>query len=166
MKACRKVRNTCRDILPLADRLLIALRVEWCKSRARAMRLSEEVILLREEMRRVLAYLVWHEEWWLEQGTRRGDEDPQLTEGLLAYAAKQADIRHEMRDSFNHLWRHSAEFCALGVDPDSEILDLRLAADYILATPSEIDQVVPSEIDQVVSTIPSSPTPTTSFPAA
>jgi hypothetical protein len=27
-----------------------ALRIEWCRSRARAMRWSEEVLLLREEM--------------------------------------------------------------------------------------------------------------------
>ncbi|KAG0691527.1 hypothetical protein DFH29DRAFT_1010861 [Suillus ampliporus] len=35
------------------------VRIEWCKSRARALRWSEEVELLREEMRRVLQFFAW-----------------------------------------------------------------------------------------------------------
>lgn len=105
------------------------------------MRFSEEVLLIREEMRRVLAYFVWHEEWWKKQDTRRDDADRPLAEGLKAYAFKQADMRRELRLSFNNMWRSSAEFCALGVGADSEILDLGLAQDYILGSRSEIDEV-------------------------
>jgi len=39
------------------------LRVEWVKSRARAARAHEEVLLLREEMRRVLEFLQWKANW-------------------------------------------------------------------------------------------------------
>ncbi|KAF9231029.1 hypothetical protein BU15DRAFT_90993 [Melanogaster broomeanus] len=35
------------------------MRIEWCKARARANRWAEEVELLSEEMRRVLAFLKW-----------------------------------------------------------------------------------------------------------
>lgn len=106
------------------------------------MRLSEEVLLLREEMRRVDVYLEWHAGWWLTQGEQREIKDAYLAEGLLAYAASQAAIRRALRAKFVTLWRTSAELCALGVDADSQILDLDQAADYILASPSEIDEVV------------------------
>ncbi|KAF8069134.1 hypothetical protein FPV67DRAFT_1415501 [Lyophyllum atratum] len=43
------------------------LRIEWCRTRARAMRWAEEVELVQEEMRRVLAFLSWKAGWWLEQ---------------------------------------------------------------------------------------------------
>ncbi|KAG1869682.1 hypothetical protein C8R48DRAFT_746879 [Suillus tomentosus] len=36
-----------------------AMRVEWAKARARSLRWSEEVLLLKEEMRRVRQYLDW-----------------------------------------------------------------------------------------------------------
>ncbi|KII90795.1 hypothetical protein PLICRDRAFT_67573, partial [Plicaturopsis crispa FD-325 SS-3] len=41
-----------------------ALRVEWAKSKARADRWEEEVHLLLEKMRRVLAFGSWQGEWW------------------------------------------------------------------------------------------------------
>ncbi|KAF8869510.1 hypothetical protein BD779DRAFT_1390879, partial [Infundibulicybe gibba] len=46
------------------DALQDALRIEWCKSRARAMRFTEEVELLTEEMRRVRRFLLWQEGYW------------------------------------------------------------------------------------------------------
>ena len=49
------------------------LRSEWAKSRARANRCKEEVLLLREEMQRVLVFLEWKSEWWLQrQGVWEG----------------------------------------------------------------------------------------------
>lgn len=104
--------------------------------------LSEEVILLREEMCRVDVYSIWHADWWLQQGERCDKGDLHLTEGLRAYATKQADICHQIRTSFNHMWCYSAELCALGLDAESEVLDLPMAANYVLAGPSEIDKAV------------------------
>ncbi|KAG1786540.1 uncharacterized protein HD556DRAFT_1449630 [Suillus plorans] len=46
------------------------IHIEWCKSRARALWWSEEVELLREEMRRVLEFFAWQAAWWDEQGKR------------------------------------------------------------------------------------------------
>ncbi|KAH7902904.1 hypothetical protein BJ138DRAFT_1120962 [Hygrophoropsis aurantiaca] len=81
-----------------------AVRMEWCRTRARAMRWSEEVDLLQEEMRRVLQYFAWHAAWWEEQGMRRFTADKTLAEGLFAYASRQADIRHHLADTFRELW--------------------------------------------------------------
>ncbi|KAG1903738.1 uncharacterized protein F5891DRAFT_947152 [Suillus fuscotomentosus] len=70
-----------------------SLRVEWCKARARAHRWEEEVQLLHEEMRRVIAFLDWHAGWWDTQGSRRTFSSLQAGEGALAYAQRQANLR-------------------------------------------------------------------------
>ncbi|KAG2110013.1 hypothetical protein DEU56DRAFT_874489 [Suillus clintonianus] len=71
-----------------------ALRVEWCKSRARTHRWIEEVELLQEEMR----------PWWRDQASRRiGLEGAEL-EGLEAYAKRQAALRITMRDNCLRKW--------------------------------------------------------------
>lgn len=80
------------------------LMVEWCKSRARAQRWVEEVRLLDEEMRRVLAFCESMAVIW--DGRRRPKETIPLTktqerwaadkaweDGVCAYACKQAWVR-------------------------------------------------------------------------
>ncbi|KAG1774895.1 hypothetical protein EV702DRAFT_1047420 [Suillus placidus] len=62
------------------------VHIEWCKSRARALRWSEEVELLREEMHRVLQFFTWQAAWWEDQGKRRVGECVVHAEGLQAYA--------------------------------------------------------------------------------
>jgi hypothetical protein len=83
------------------------LQSEWAKSRARANRCKEEVQLLREEMRRVLAFLKWKSEWWLQrQGLREGlsrDQD----EGLRAFAVGQADLQQHLMAHFQEIWKGS-----------------------------------------------------------
>ena len=119
-------------ILEIANTSHLALRVEWCRSHARAMRWSEEVLLLREEMRRVLAFLEWHADWWEDRRALHEELDSVLDEGMKAYAGKQAHIRRTMRKYFNNLWRSSDQFIALGIGADNDILDLREAASYNL----------------------------------
>lgn len=75
------------------------IRIEWCKSRARALRWAEKVELLQEEMCRVLQFLKWQADWW---DSRR--DTVSYSEGLCAYAARQANIRRCMADHFRHLW--------------------------------------------------------------
>lgn len=106
------------------------------------MRLSEAVLLLQEEMRRVDAYLEWHADWWTVQGGQRKIEDASLAEGLLAYTTSQAVIRCALRSKFVSIWHTSTNLSTLGVDTDSQILDLREATDYILASSSEIEEVI------------------------
>ncbi|KAK7023457.1 hypothetical protein VNI00_016763 [Paramarasmius palmivorus] len=79
------------------------LRSEWCKSRARANRATEEVLLIREEMRRTLAYLAWMAEQWETRASAfsgRSAED----EGKRAFALTQAKLQQELRAHFESLW--------------------------------------------------------------
>ncbi|KAG6808450.1 hypothetical protein H0H92_004084 [Tricholoma furcatifolium] len=68
------------------------IRLEWMKARARAERWTEEVILLEEEMRRVLEYCAWQAAWWDQQATCRSTNSAALDEGLRAFAAEQAHM--------------------------------------------------------------------------
>lgn len=78
--------------------------------RARVRRWTEEVELLQEEMRRVLAFLQWQSDWWK---TRGGDlshvPDDTIRAGMIAYRERQAQLRLDMRERFKSLWRGSDE---------------------------------------------------------
>ncbi|KAH7905780.1 hypothetical protein BJ138DRAFT_1017239 [Hygrophoropsis aurantiaca] len=103
-----------------SEGLLTATKVEWCRARARANRWTEEVMLLREEMQRVLAYLEWQACWWDQQPARRTAASTEPTEagyegnvraltpdeatGAVAYARRQAATRRAMRDPFQAMW--------------------------------------------------------------
>ncbi|KIM91411.1 hypothetical protein PILCRDRAFT_607 [Piloderma croceum F 1598] len=81
-----------------------ALRVEWAKAKARVDWWQEEVILLDEEMRQVLEYCKWKEDWWIKQVPCRGDVSARLTEGLHAYAEEQADLERRIHSSWTTKW--------------------------------------------------------------
>ncbi|KAG2103746.1 uncharacterized protein F5147DRAFT_746673 [Suillus discolor] len=96
------------------------VRIEWCKSHARALQWLEEVELLREEMRRVLEFFTWQQAWWEEQGKACIGVCATDIEGLRAYAARQANIRCRLADHFCVLW---APFLSLEgpIDPPPEL---------------------------------------------
>lgn len=77
-------------------------RVEWSRSQARVDCWAEEKELLQEEMCRVLAFLDWKRNWWLEQvGTDTdGDSQNQLRRGINAYAYKQAEVYDRLISKF------------------------------------------------------------------
>jgi hypothetical protein len=77
------------------------------------MRWEEEVELLHEEMRRVLAFLHWQAAWWMKQGERWEGLPSDVSEGLQAYAHCQADCRHLLREHFHHMWRHVGDYIRL-----------------------------------------------------
>ncbi|KAG1809885.1 uncharacterized protein HD556DRAFT_1428132 [Suillus plorans] len=81
-----------------------SLRVEWCKARAQAHQWDEEVQLLREEMRHVLAFLEWQAGWWEAQGSQCQFVSHAFTEGAVAYAHHQAMLRQRMSARFKSLW--------------------------------------------------------------
>jgi len=81
------------------------LRAEWAKSRARAARCREEILLLREEMRRVLAFLEWKSSWWLGRENSRVDVSSDLAEGLKAYAQTQGDLQRALKKHFCAIWQ-------------------------------------------------------------
>jgi hypothetical protein len=80
------------------------------------MRWAEEVLLLQEEMRRVLQFLQWHATWWDSQGSRLLLQPPEVAEGLLAYSKYQASIRRSLSNQFTHMWRFVDEYVRLGSD--------------------------------------------------
>ncbi|TDL13658.1 hypothetical protein BD410DRAFT_735054 [Rickenella mellea] len=89
-----------------ANGLNEALRIEWAKARARVARWSEEVELLREEMRRVLATLRFQAGWWLDKKTEPAVSNlPECArEGAAAYASKQSALFVRLSNHFEGLW--------------------------------------------------------------
>ncbi|KAG2738757.1 hypothetical protein P692DRAFT_20757584, partial [Suillus brevipes Sb2] len=81
-----------------------SLRVEWCKARARAHRWEEEVQLLNEERRRVLAFFEWQALWWEAQSSRRAFGSTEAAEGAVAYAHRQASLRRRLASHFKSIW--------------------------------------------------------------
>ena len=77
--------------------------MEWLRSRARAARWSEELVLVVDEMNRVLRYLEWKFSSWTAQIGKRTAE-PELDEGLKAYAVKSAMMFGDMKDRFRSHW--------------------------------------------------------------
>lgn len=80
------------------------LRSEWTKSRARTKRSREEVLLLLEEMRRVLEFLEWKAAWWDERQEGLMVIAPDINEGLCSYAVDQATLQRSLAASFRLLW--------------------------------------------------------------
>ncbi|KAJ7863782.1 hypothetical protein B0H14DRAFT_2574722 [Mycena olivaceomarginata] len=86
-----------------------AVRIEWAKTRARAMRWAEEVDLLEEEMRCIVEFLRWRSGRWKARVNMRGlAEGPQL-EGETAYAMRQANIQATLASEFLKEWKGLAQ---------------------------------------------------------
>ncbi|KAF8995214.1 hypothetical protein BDZ89DRAFT_1149708 [Hymenopellis radicata] len=81
-----------------------ALKIEWCKARARKIRWEEEVALLLEEMRRVIAFRLWQARWWRER-----ESHPELSladqEGLRAFAEEQAHNHEDVAADLEARWQ-------------------------------------------------------------
>ncbi|KAJ7864121.1 hypothetical protein B0H14DRAFT_3862645 [Mycena olivaceomarginata] len=91
-----------------------AVRIEWAKTRARAMRWAEEVDLLEEEMRRTLQFLRWRAGWWAAKVGQRGLPEGPQCEGETAYALRQAKNQTQLADEFTEEWKALAELISQG----------------------------------------------------
>ncbi|KAJ7248186.1 hypothetical protein B0H12DRAFT_1203131 [Mycena haematopus] len=87
-------------------RLDDALRVEWSKAFSRARRYSEDVRLLREEMRRTIAYGYAAVNQWdaLAAATELPGSEAELTEGRHAYAAEHASKERQTCALLERKW--------------------------------------------------------------
>ncbi|KAI0653954.1 hypothetical protein C8Q70DRAFT_1048186 [Cubamyces menziesii] len=92
-----------------ASDMIDSLRVEWLKVRARQMRWAEEVKLLPEEMRRVLATYRYEHQVWMSRSAAPPSTDPALKEGMVSYAVRQARIRSAMAQVFRRICLPVAE---------------------------------------------------------
>ncbi|KAG2144653.1 uncharacterized protein EDB93DRAFT_1241226 [Suillus bovinus] len=97
-----------------------SLRMEWCKARARHNRWSEEILLLLEEMERVLRFLDWQAAQWDSLASRPFFEPlkEEVEEGFVAYAFRQAHIRRRLAAVFKESWRTVPDLVASGLDAD------------------------------------------------
>jgi len=80
------------------------LRVEWAKSRARAARWTEEVLLLLEEMRRILEFQEQKANCWRTRAHLRSSEPDHLQHGLAAYAERQAVLHEQIASGHAQYW--------------------------------------------------------------
>jgi len=82
------------------------MRMEWAQCAARADRWEEEVILLQEEMRRVVQFLEWRSsDWFAKADSRAGTVTPAVCIGLSAYANKQGSVFRNLAVRFSQRWR-------------------------------------------------------------
>lgn len=82
------------------------MRVEWAQCMARAVRWEEEVLLLQEEMRRVVEFLGWRSRsWYSKVDARAGTVTSAVHAGISAYAKKQGSIFHNLAVRFSQRWR-------------------------------------------------------------
>lgn len=98
--------------------MLPALRIEWCKARARARRWEEECSLLVEEMRRVLQFWKWEVDGWMGRAEGTGFEDmsPAAVEGRRAYAFRQAAIRMSLIAHCSRAWKDVPTYVLLDME--------------------------------------------------
>ncbi|KAJ3497848.1 hypothetical protein NMY22_g19659 [Coprinellus aureogranulatus] len=88
------------------------LKIEWAKSRARANRYKEEILIVREGMKRTLRFFAWKEGQWHRRATARKEDpsetplSPEHAEGLVAYAARQASICRRLSAKCDSKWLH------------------------------------------------------------
>lgn len=85
---------------------ITALRVEYAKSRARAHRWREEVIILEAEMERTALFFKYMASLWLERANLcRADasDSRRLIDGLRAYARCQAHLYEKLGERAEHL---------------------------------------------------------------
>jgi hypothetical protein len=116
-----------------------ALRIEWVRAKARAERWQEEVVLLDEEMRRVIDFGLWKAEWWSTQANKccslpnplsdSADAllspplSEDLQEGLRAYAAEHEALERAMTANLQQKWagvRNKAKSMILELDNGAE----------------------------------------------
>ncbi|KAJ7347334.1 hypothetical protein DFH08DRAFT_960674 [Mycena albidolilacea] len=91
-----------------------SIHVKWCHACARKVRCSEEVMLLREEMRRVVRYLGWQTAWWRDCAELRMGLTCEIAAGVRAYAPKQADWHERLAGFLCVKWDVSAVVAAQG----------------------------------------------------
>ncbi|KAJ7824915.1 hypothetical protein B0H13DRAFT_2241284 [Mycena leptocephala] len=85
------------------EAILIALHAEWSKAWSRTRHWTEEVRLLKEEMRRIPITLLWKAGWWDER-SRVEEFEGYHAEGASAYALRQAALFRGISAHFVELW--------------------------------------------------------------
>ena len=107
MLGCTMVSDLYFILLKVTNiRTLVAVCVEWCKAWAHSHRWTEEVLLLVEEMRRVVAYHEHRADWWRQRWDGLGCEWPSAdhAEGARAYISKHANMHKDLIAQCRLVW--------------------------------------------------------------
>ena len=80
------------------------MRSEWAQTHARMCRWKEELLIIQEEMHRVLAFFEWRSMWWLNQANRRQNLECSVKSGIKAYAYKQSSLCLQMAARCAGFW--------------------------------------------------------------
>ncbi|THU98729.1 hypothetical protein K435DRAFT_856377 [Dendrothele bispora CBS 962.96] len=95
-----------------------AIRVEWCKAQARMLRWREEVLLLCEELRQMVAYMAWRATWW--KGRMVGEHGMRVTA-----SNDETAVSHDMEEALNAYATQQSEFARVrGLDIQLKWKDL------------------------------------------
>ncbi|KAJ7019525.1 hypothetical protein C8F04DRAFT_975501 [Mycena alexandri] len=93
------------------EKLHEALRVEWCKAYSRSKRWREELVLLEEEMRRMIEFGRWAEKRWIARASAwtvmlgmTTPISPEVAEGVRAYALEHADLERRTWEALAVDW--------------------------------------------------------------
>lgn len=94
---------------------------------ARTKRWTEEVRLLKEEMRCVPVTLCWKAGWWED---RRVVEEfiEEHAEGVSAYAARQADLMRRLAKNFEEMWAGTIDLEIVPCEAERRAEELATAA--------------------------------------
>ena len=128
-----RVQSTAEGVGESEEQFNESMRVEWAKSQARVKRWEEEVLIIQEEMRRVIQYFKWKGRWWREQAGIRTVGEICVLHGVQAYAEKQAALCDQLALSCARSWLPLLK--AKGIEPAWE-------SHYLVTTPvghEEID---------------------------
>jgi hypothetical protein len=117
-----------------------SLQVEWAKVRARKQRWEEEVLLVQEEMRRVVKFHEWKSRWWQSQADRRhSGADSSIIHGVTAYAEKQAHLSLLLAHSCLTSWLPVLEGNGACLDWGLDFSSLLAADDKCLVSQTDHD---------------------------
>ena len=117
-----------------------SLQVEWAKVWARKQRWEEEVLLIQEEMRRVVKFHEWKSHWWRSQaGRQQSGADISILHGAKVYAEKQSYVCECLAYS-----------CVMSWWPELKDDDILLDWDmhYSLPAVDDVRRVVVSQMDK------------------
>lgn len=108
------------------------------------MRLSEEFDIIQEEMRRVLAWFEWRATWWENLLSIRQDGDPDIVDGLSAYAFKQAHLAHHMAARCAADWL--LELNKQGIQPEWAEGYAGIIKKKKQSNPANVEDVLPEDV--------------------
>ena len=92
--------------------------MEWVKARARKLRWQEEVELLPEEVRRSITFFHFKATEWEQRALLRQDSvSPEVLEGLIGYAHRQAHLMRRLASSGQQRWERATKVLLTGIRP-------------------------------------------------